>query len=103
MSRREKLEGMLAKQPDDIFLQYALAMELMKEGAIDGAVAQFDRVLQTDPTYIAAYQQKAQALARGNRMADAAACLDQGIQAAARAGDHHAAEEMQSFKMSLGA
>ena len=32
MSRREKIEAMLAEDPGDTFLRYSLAMELDKEG-----------------------------------------------------------------------
>ena len=32
MSRREKLEAMLAENPVDLFLRYAVALELEKEG-----------------------------------------------------------------------
>ena len=33
MSRREKIEAMLADEPGDSFLRYSLAMELDKEAA----------------------------------------------------------------------
>ncbi len=32
MTRREKIEAMLADEPRDVFLRYSLAMELDKEG-----------------------------------------------------------------------
>jgi hypothetical protein len=35
MSRREKIEAMLAEEPQDVFLRYSLAMELDKEGDHD--------------------------------------------------------------------
>ncbi|MFM8324484.1 MAG: hypothetical protein ACKN9U_06470, partial [Pirellulaceae bacterium] len=31
-SRRERIEAMLREEPGDVFLRYALAMELSKEG-----------------------------------------------------------------------
>ena len=39
MTRREKLESMLADSPDDPFLRYALALALDSEGDTTGAIA----------------------------------------------------------------
>ena len=40
-SRREKIEAMLAHEPEDTFLRYSLAMELQKEGDFDASLARF--------------------------------------------------------------
>jgi len=95
MSRLAKLQQLLEKNPADVFLHFGLAMELAKEGAIDDAVARFDRVLSLDPKYIPAHFQKGNALLAAGRSDDARAALRTGIAAAMTHGDPHAAEEMQ--------
>jgi len=85
---------MLQREPDDVFITYGLAMELVKEGRMDEAMQRFDRVLQLDPAYTTAYFQKGSALLSHGRLDEAVAVLQSGIAAARKAGDHHAADEM---------
>ena len=49
MSRREKIEAMLADDPTDTFLRYSLAMELDKEGEHEASLAQFAGLTHDDP------------------------------------------------------
>jgi tetratricopeptide (TPR) repeat protein len=97
MTRRAKLEQMLEKSPQDAFLNFGLAMELAKEGRIDEALAQFDRVLRIDPSYLTAYFQKGSTLIHAKRIPDARAVLTAGIAAARSLGDSHAMSEMQAM------
>lgn len=92
---------MLTKSPDDIFLLYGLAMEVLKEGDEEGAIAQLKGVTEKDPNYQAAYQQLGQVFANRGQIPEAKQWLEQGVAAAQRAGNRHAAEEMQGFLMSL--
>lgn len=101
MSRRAKIEQLLTKTPDDLFLNFGLAMELTKEGAIDAAVAQFDRVLALDPKYIPAHFQKGSALLAAGRRETGRATLTLGMSVARESGDPHAAEEMQALMDSV--
>ena len=101
MSRREKLEQLLTKTPDDVFLNFGLAMELTKEGAIDATVLQFDRVLALDPMYIPAHFQKGSALLAAGRREAGRAALTIGMSVARASGDPHAAEEMQALMDSV--
>jgi len=100
MSRRAKLEGLLRENPNDVFLNFALAMELSKEAQFDAAVAQFDRVMALDAAYIPAHFQKGSTLLAANRRDEAKAALARGIETA-RAHDPHAAEEMQALLDSI--
>ena len=94
-TRREKIEQMLTKEPRDAFLNFSLAMELVKEGQTDLALSQFDRVLEVDGKYLAAHFQKGNTLLALRRLEDARAALGAGIRAAQSIGDSHAACEMQ--------
>jgi Tfp pilus assembly protein PilF len=102
MTRREKIEAMLATEPGDVFLNYALAMEFVKEGSVDAAIAQFEKVITIDPAYVGAYLQIGQALHRAGRVDEARAHLARGIQAATAAGNAHAADEMRGLLAELG-
>ena len=102
MSRRLKLEQMLEKSPQDVFLNFGLAMELSKEGRTDDALAQFDRVLGLDPAYLSAHFQKGSTLIAARRAPDARSALAAGIAAAQATGDVHAAGEMQALLDTLG-
>ena len=97
-----KLEQMLEKSPQDTFLNFGLAMELAKQGLIDEALAQFDRVLQIDPTYLTAYFQKGSTLINAGRLPDARTALSAGIAAARTLGDSHTESEMLAMLDTIG-
>jgi thioredoxin-like negative regulator of GroEL len=102
MSRREKIEAMLADDPGDTFLRYSLAMELDKEGSHDDSLAKFAELSRDDPPYVPAFFMAAQQLARLQRADEAREILQSGIRAAVEQGDDHAAREMSEFLASLG-
>lgn len=102
MSRREKIEAMLADDPADTFLRYSLAMELDKEGDHDASLARFAELTRDEPPYVPAFFMAGQQLARLGRTSEARAVLRDGIEAARRQGDVHAAGEMGEFLASLG-
>jgi predicted Zn-dependent protease len=103
MSRREKIEAMLADEPGDTFLRYSLAMELDKEGDHDASLAKFAELTHDQPPYVPAFFMAAQQLARLGSMSKARDSLRSGIEAARAQGDAHAAGEMSEFLTSLGA
>lgn len=102
MSRLEQLKKLLNAEPQDAFLNFALAMEYLKMGRHDEALAQFGRVNEIDPEYVAAYFQKGNALVALGRREEAKAVLAQGIEAARRTGNAHAAGEMGELLQALG-
>ncbi|HEY6161256.1 MAG TPA: tetratricopeptide repeat protein [Bacteroidia bacterium] len=46
---------MLIKEPDDAFLNYALAIELEKENKITEAIAVMEKIIERDENYLGAY------------------------------------------------
>jgi hypothetical protein len=102
MSRREKIEAMLADDPGDTFLRYSVAMELDKEGAHDESLAKFAELAHDEPSYVPAFFMAGQQLVRLGRLEDARTILRDGIEAARSQGDAHAAGEMSEFLASLG-
>jgi thioredoxin-like negative regulator of GroEL len=102
VSRREKIEAMLADEPGDVFLRYSLAMELDKEGDHNASLARFDELIRDNPPYVPAFFMAAQQLARLQRLDEARTYLCTGIEAARAQGNAHAAGEMGEFLASLG-
>jgi predicted Zn-dependent protease len=97
MAKRERILELLGSAPDDVFLNYSLAMCLANEGAPDEAVARYARVRQLDPNYVPAYFQEGQVLAKLGRTDAARAILTQGMTVARSVGDQHALGEMAAF------
>lgn len=97
MAKIDQIRKMLAVEPNDLLLNYALAMELLGAGQADEALSQFDRVIAIDPAYSAAYMQKAKALIDLNRHEDARGVLQAGIAVALDRGDFHAKDKMEEL------
>jgi tetratricopeptide (TPR) repeat protein len=94
--RMTKLTAMLEKSPADPFLLFALGMEHKKLKQTNEAVAWFKKTLETDPGYCVAYHQAALAYEDAGDLDSAKKTYREGITAAHKKGDHHAAEEMEA-------
>jgi hypothetical protein len=101
MTRREKIEAMLADDPGDTFLRYSLAMELDKEGNHDASLSRFAELTRDDPPYVPAFFMAGQQLVRLGRIDEARIVLQNGIAVARSQDDLHAAGEMTEFLASL--
>lgn len=101
-TRREKIEALLADNPDDQFLKYGLALELQKEGAHEASLETLRQLMDAEPPHVPAYFMAAQQLAQLDRISEARAALRDGIEHARQQGDSHAAGEMSEFLASLG-
>jgi predicted Zn-dependent protease len=101
-TRREKIEALLKLEPHDQFLRYGLAVELDNEGRTDEALALFRGLMADQPPHVASYFRGAQLLAKLDEISAARAALRDGIEAARREGNSHAAGEMAELLASLG-
>ncbi|GJQ25014.1 MAG: hypothetical protein HBSAPP02_00460 [Phycisphaerae bacterium] len=101
MSRLEKLQALLEKEPNDAFLNFGLAMELAKAGRFEESLAQFDRTIANDPNYIAAYFQKGRTYVNLGEIDRAKETLQKGIAQANACGETHAAGEMSELLATL--
>src|SRR5262245_1232520 len=97
MSRLAQLQQMLIDEPFDTFLHYALAMEQMKLDETETALQQLSAMNEQFPDHVAAWHQRGQVLADQGETERAQEILQQGIAAAQRTGDSHAAGEMQGL------
>ena len=102
-NRIQKIEAMLREEPADQFLRYSLALEYEKEGDHQRSLSLLDALSKDPQPYVAAFFMAGQQLAKIDRIAEARGYLRDGIEAARRAGDAHAAGEMSEFLASLGA
>lgn len=91
-----QLQRMLQKTPDDPFLLYGIAMEHKKAGHADQAIEFFNRVLERDPGYCYAYHQRGLVHESTGDMDAARQSYREGIAAARKKGDAHAADEIEA-------
>ncbi|MCP4885910.1 MAG: hypothetical protein GY904_04775 [Planctomycetaceae bacterium] len=102
MSRREKIEAMLAEDPDDTFLRYSLAMELRSEGKTQQSLLLLDALMADTPPCVSAFFMAAQQLVDLDEVDLARDRLRVGIDQARDQGDSHAAAEMSDYLAALG-
>ncbi len=101
MPTSQQLEQLLGSDPNDVFLQYALANAWIKEGDVERGLAQYQSVIDQQPEYVPAYFQKGQTLAERGRTDEARDVLTRGIKVARKVGDGHAEREMTEFLETL--
>lgn len=98
-TRIEILEQLLNQNPTSTFARYGLAMEYVKSGDLDRAVAAFEAVTSLDPNYSAAYFHGGQTLEKMGRIEDARDFYRRGI---AVTRDPHARAELEAALDILG-
>jgi uncharacterized protein HemY len=96
-TRRQRIEDMLADDPNDPFLRYGLAMDYAGAGEYEAAANCFRGLLERSPDYVAAYLHAAKVLQQMGREDEAREVARRGVAAARRAGDEHAAGELEFF------
>ncbi|GAO43682.1 tetratricopeptide repeat protein [Flavihumibacter petaseus] len=94
--RIQKIQEFLKAQPDDAFLQHALALEYIKMGDDTSARALFEKILAAQPGYVGSYYHLAKLLERSGDQDEAVRCYERGMEAAKAAGDQHAFNELRS-------
>jgi len=60
LPRKELIFDMLVKEPNDVFLNYALAMEHISANELKEAEAQLKKVLSINPNYLPCFYQLGQ-------------------------------------------
>ena len=101
MDRVAMLKEILAGNPNDAFARYGLAMEYARNGDAETALKEYETIVNSNPEYVPAYQMAGQMLMNLGRDTDARAWFERGIAAAQRAGNQHAASEMQGMLETL--
>ena len=96
MERIEKLKDFLSKNPDDSFIQHALALEYVKLGEDGQAKRLFEQLLEKDQQYIGSYYHLAGLLQRTGEREAAIKYYEKGMEVAKAAGDQHSYNELRS-------
>ena len=84
-------------EPGDPFLHYAMAMEHVSLGDHEAAAATFQDLMTSTPDYVPTYLMLAQTLQKLARDDEAVGVLRAGVGVAEKAGDLHAAGELQGM------
>jgi tetratricopeptide (TPR) repeat protein len=102
MDKIAMLTEILKQNPADAFARYGLAMAYAAEGKNDEALREFATTIEHNPDYVPAFQMAAQTLLKLGRTDDARQRLQDGLAAAARTNNAHAASEMQAMLDDIG-
>jgi tetratricopeptide (TPR) repeat protein len=98
-TRIEILQQLLDQNPSSTFARYGLAMEYVKSGDLDRAVAAFEEVAKTDPNYSAAYFHGGQTLEKLGKLDEARDFYRRGVEVTR---DPHARSELEAALDILG-
>ncbi len=96
MERIDKLKAFLQATPKDNFLRHALALEYIKIEENLQARVLFEDILTESPDYIGSYYHLAKLLEKLEQTDLAIKWYEQGMQAAKKAKDNHAYNELQA-------
>ncbi len=96
MERIDKLKAFLQATPKDNFLRHALALEYIKIEENQQARVLFEDILTESPDYIGSYYHLAKLLEKLEQTDLAIKWYEQGMQAAKKAKDNHAYNELQA-------
>lgn len=99
--RLEQLRAMLADEPGDLFLRYAITLELKRNGEVEQAIAGLEAILGEEPKHIASYYQLATMLADLGRIDEAAEVCEAGSMQCLVTGDRKARSELLALKEAL--
>lgn len=102
MSRRVRIEAMLAEEPEDDFLRYSLAMEQRREGEHEASLKLLGGLAVQAVPYVPAFFMAGQQLVELGRIDEARDYLRRGIDEARRQDNAHAAGEMSELLAQLG-
>jgi tetratricopeptide (TPR) repeat protein len=95
MDRLQLLHNLLAEQPNDPFLNHALALEEIKVGRDDEALRLFESLLTHNPDYVGSYYHLGKLHERLGDESKAIAVYEKGMEVAKKLSDNHALSELR--------
>lgn len=98
-NRLEKLLEFLKNEPEDEFLQYALATEYLRLNETDKALAYYENLVANHPKYVGTYYHLGKLYEALNQLPDALTTYESGIKIARELRDNHALSELQGVYM----
>ncbi len=94
-SRLEKLLEFIKNEPDDEFLQYALATEYLRLKEHEKALEYYENLVTNHPEYFGTYYHLGKLYELLNRKDEAIATYEQGMQVTRTSRNNHAFNELQ--------
>lgn len=94
LPRKELIFDMLVKEPNDVFLNYALAMEHLGSEEWKEAEAQLKKVLNINPNYLPCFYQLGQVNEKLDNIDIALTYYKQGVELAQKQGNKKALGEL---------
>ena len=101
ISRLRHIQEMLKNEPDDSFLNYALALEYAKENDIKKAIELIERVLVRDENYLGAYYQLGKYYEQTDLLPEAVITYKRGVVIAQQKNDRKTLNELNEALMML--
>ena len=87
LSRLEKLLEFLQNEPEDEFLQYALATEYLRLNDTEKALQYYESLIKNHPDYVGTYYHLGKLYEALNRKPDAINIYEKGMETAKRRGE----------------
>jgi len=100
-TRIEELKKMLKEEPNDSFLNYALALEHSKLNELPQAIALMESVLANDNNYLGAYYSLGKLYEERGQLPEAITTYKQGIVTAKKQNNAKAQRELNEALMML--
>jgi len=100
-SRISNLANQIRKSPDDSFLKFVLALELLKNGEQNKALRLFKNIRESDPEYVGVYYHLGKLYEELDQNNFAVNTYKHGISIAEQKSDQHAKSELQGALMNL--
>ena len=95
-NRKKNILKMLESEPDDVFLNYALAIEHLNSiSTLSQAAEQLKKVLRLDPQYVAAFYQLGKVYEATGNIPEALRYFNEGLTVAESKKDKKAAGEFR--------
>lgn len=99
--RVRQLAKSLKENPDDSFIKFALALELLKQDDVTKAKVLFESILEQDPDYLGVYYHLGKLYERSGRHKDAKRLFTDGIEIAQKQNNERTRQELKEALESL--
>ncbi len=99
--RVKQLEEMIAQDPKDEFVLFALAQECGKREDYLKAISYYKKLKEINPNYVGLYYHLAAIYTLVNNRSEAIKSYNEGIEVAQELNDHHALAELKNAKLNI--
>ena len=94
-TRLQQLQQMLAQEPDDVFLQYAISVEYFSAKEFEQALLFLQTILKNNADYLPTYYQTGKCFEELHQTENAIKIYQQGIELATKQGKTKALNELK--------